>query len=133
MPDLPRLLRFGFVGASVALIYVALYVGFLALGWWQVPANAAAFLLAVLVQYVAQAGFTFRARLGDWGQIARFAWMIACGFVTSALVTGAVAPMLGLAPAAAALIVALVLPVQNYLLMSRWVFRPVRKTLDFSS
>lgn len=133
MPDLGRLIRFAFVGASVALIYVALYVGFLALGWWQVAANGAAFLLAVLVQYVGQAGFTFQARLGDGPQILRFGWMIGCGLLTSAVITGALAPAMEVRPAVAALLVALVLPVQNYIIMSRWVFRPLRKTLDFTS
>ena len=124
MPDITRIIRFGFVGASVAVIYIVLYMGFLALGWLQPFANAAAFLLAVAVQYVAQAGFTFRARLGDGGQVVRFGWMIGCGLLTSAIITGLLAPVKGISPAMAALIVACVLPVQNYLLMSRWVFRP---------
>ncbi len=130
MPDLARLFRFAVVGASVALIYIALYLAFLAMGWAQVLANGAAFLLAVVVQYVAQAGFTFRARLGDGRQILRFVWMIGCGLVTSALITGLAAPKLGLTPGMAALIVALVLPVQNYLLMARWVFGPRRTARD---
>lgn len=133
MRDLARLLRFACVGASVALIYVALYVGFLQLGWWQVTANASAFLLAVIVQYVAQAGFTFRVRLAVGSQILRFGWMIGWGLLTSAILTGLLAPAFDMRPSAAAILVALILPVQNYVLMSRWVFRPLRKRLDFTS
>lgn len=133
MADLSRLLRFACVGASVALIYIALYLAFLAFGWAQALANAAAFGVAVAFQYVAQAGFTFRAKLKDGGQALRFAWMIGCGLVTSALITGVLAPAAGLSDALAALIVTFLLPVQNYLLMSRWVFRPQRKTLEFKT
>lgn len=132
-PQTARLVRFGLVGVTVAALYVALYAWLRALGVPGLPANAAAFGAAVLVQYLAQAGFTFRVPLGRAGQVRRFAAMIACGLGTSALVTGALGPALGLAPAAAALLAACVLPVQNYLFMSRWVFGPARKPLEASS
>ncbi|WP_299153560.1 GtrA family protein [uncultured Tateyamaria sp.] len=117
-----KILRFTCVGATVALLYIALYLGLLALAFAQPVANSTAFLLAVAVQYAGQAAFTFRAPLKDGPQITRFVAMIGCGLLSSALITGIAQPALGLPHWGAAVIVTLVLPIQNYLIMSRWVF-----------
>ncbi|WP_299284715.1 GtrA family protein [uncultured Tateyamaria sp.] len=122
MDQSAKILRFACVGATVALLYVALYLGLLTLGLAQPVANGAAFLLAVAVQYAGQAAFTFRAPLKDGPQITRFVAMIGCGLLSSALITGIAQPALGLPHWGAAAIVTLVLPIQNYLIMSRWVF-----------
>ena len=52
----------------------------------------------------------------------RFGLMITGGAVTSSLITGVAAPYFTLPPWAAAVIVTLALPVQNFLFMSLWVF-----------
>ncbi|WP_102108100.1 GtrA family protein [Oceaniglobus roseus] len=116
------LLRFALVGAAVAGSYVLLYLAFQAAGLDRAAANALAFALAVVLQYLGQARLTYRRRLADGGQIGRFALMIGCGFATSALVTGILGPRLGLSDALSAAAVALLLPVQNFLLMTLWVF-----------
>jgi putative flippase GtrA len=115
-------LRFAIVGGTVALVYMAAYLGLLALGLPQVLANALAFLGAVALQYLGQALFTFRAPLRDRAQAGRFAAMILCGLVTAALITGPLATRLGLPDGLAALAVMLLLPVQNYVFMILWVF-----------
>lgn len=117
-----RIFRFALVGAAVAALYVALYAGFLALGLAQVLANALAFLIAVAVQYLGQAGFTFEAPWRDGAQALRFGVMISLGLVTSALITGLLGPAFGWPALVAAIVVTLVLPLQNYVIMSRWVF-----------
>lgn len=114
--------RFATVGVAVAGVYVLLYLAFQKTGLARMPANALAFAGAVILQYAAQARFTYRRRLADPPQIARFGLMVGGGFVTSALITGLIAPRLGLADGIAALAVALVLPVQNFILMTLWVF-----------
>jgi putative flippase GtrA len=114
--------RFGVVGAATALSYVALYPAFLAAGVSQPAANALAFFLAIVLQYIGHALFTFRRRLINRSQITKFAIMVSCGFGVSMLVTGSVAVALGMPAWAAALAVALYLPVQNYILMTLWVF-----------
>jgi len=116
------MIRFACVGASVAALYIVLYLLFLHVGWAQWIANGVAFLLAVAVQYVGQAGITFKARINDRAQVLRFAVMIGLGLLTSAGITGLLAPMMGLADWLAAGIVTLVLPIQNYVILSRWVF-----------
>lgn len=117
-----RIIRFAVVGASVAALYVLLYLAFLYVGIAQGMANGLAFLIAVAVQYLGQAGFTFAAKLGDGAQMLRFGFMIGLGLITSALVTGLIGPALGWADWLAAVAVTLILPVQNYIVMTRWVF-----------
>ncbi|MCV3271541.1 GtrA family protein [Roseobacter sinensis] len=117
-----QMLRFALIGGLVALSYLLLYLGFLALDLSRGWANTLAFGLAICLQYAGQAGFTFRKRLLDNVQMARFGAMVGLGFVTSALITGWLAPSLALPDWAAALMVTVVLPVQNYIVMSAWVF-----------
>jgi putative flippase GtrA len=117
-----HLLRFALVGGTVALVYMAAYLGLMALGVPQIIANVLAFLGAVALQYLGQAVFTFRAPLRDRAQAIRFIAMILCGLVTAALITGPAAAALDLPDWLAALTVTLVLPVQNYAFMILWVF-----------
>lgn len=116
------LLRFALVGIAVAALYVTLYLAFQRFGLGRGTANLAAFGLAVLVQYVAQARFTYRKPLAHAAQVLRFAVMIGAGLLTSALITSGLAPSIGISDALAAVLVAFVLPVQNFILMTLWVF-----------
>ncbi|SHK86664.1 Putative flippase GtrA (transmembrane translocase of bactoprenol-linked glucose) [Roseovarius marisflavi] len=116
------ILRFGVIGVAVAGVYVLLYLALQGLGLPQAGANALAFGIAVLVQYAGQARFTFGRRMADTAQIVRFGVMIALGFVTSAVITGVIAPQMGLADWLAAVTVTVILPVQNFVLMTLWVF-----------
>jgi len=118
-----QLLRFAIVGGLVAASYIAFYLVLLSMSVAQPLANATAFLLAVALQYVGQASFTFRQQLADRDQIVRFVCMIGLGLATSAVITGILAPLLRLGDLVAALVVTVVLPVQNYLLLSAWVFQ----------
>lgn len=117
-----ELLRFGVVGVSVALFYIALYLGLLHVGVPQVLANALAFGSAIAVQYAGQARFTFRRPLREPGQALRFGVMTGLGFVTSAVITGILGPVMGVSEGVAALAVILWLPLQNYIFMKLWVF-----------
>ncbi|MEP2920157.1 MAG: GtrA family protein [Sulfitobacter sp.] len=117
-----RIIPFALIGVGIALLYVVVYLAFLRIGLVQSAANALAFGIAVTVQYVGQARFTFHRQLNDPRQILRFAIMIAAGFLTSAFITGGIAPYFMLAPWIAAVAVTLILPVQNFVLMTLWVF-----------
>ena len=122
MPPARRILSFAAVGIAVAAVYVLLYLGFLRAGISQALANAAAFSLAIAVQYAGQARITFQRNLSDPAQVVRFGIMVAAGYATSAILTGWVAPLFHLPPWVAALSVTVILPVQNFVLMSLWVF-----------
>ncbi len=117
-----RISRFALVGVLIAALYVLLYLAFLHIGMPQGRANAIAFAVAVSVQYAGQARFTFDRQLADPAQMLRFGVMTGCGFATSALVTGLIAPTLALDNWIAAVAVTLILPVQNFTLMALWVF-----------
>lgn len=114
--------RFAIVGVGVAGVYVLLYLVFQKIGATRLPANMMAFTVAIAVQYIGQTRFTYRQRLADLPQITRFGVMIVGGFVTSAVITGLIGPRLGLADVLSAVVVTLVLPVQNFVLMTFWVF-----------
>ncbi|WP_299780887.1 GtrA family protein [uncultured Roseobacter sp.] len=123
-----HVLRFALIGGLVALVYFLLYLGFLQLGMARGFANGLAFLLAICLQYVGQAGFTFGKRLDDPQQVLRFVVMVGLGFVASGLITGVIGPALGIADWVAAATVTVVLPVQNYILMTIWVFAKQQHT-----
>jgi len=117
-----RIFSFALIGVGVAVLYVVLYLAFLRSGLVQGAANALAFGIAVTVQYAGQARFTFHRQLNDPPQILRFGLMIAGGFFTSALITGIVASHFMLATWIAAIAVTVILPIQNFIFMTLWVF-----------
>lgn len=128
-----QFLRFAIVGSLVALTYILLYLAFLALGMPQLPANALAFLTAVGLQYAGQSWFTFGKPMKDRAQGFRFGVMIGLGLLTAGIITGIFAPAFNLSDAIAAVIVTVVLPFQNYLIMSIWVFKQAGSTTEVSS
>ncbi len=122
MTQTRRISRFALVGVLIAGLYVALYLAFLHIGMPRGAANVSAFGLAVVAQYGGQAAFTFERDLADPAQMLRFGVMVGCGLVTSSLITGLIAPALALEDWLAAALVAVILPVQNFILMTLWVF-----------
>lgn len=117
-----RLMRFSLVGVAVALTYIGIYLTMISAGVSHFMANGLAFFQAILLQYACQTAFTFQKPLMDTTQIVRFAAMVSLGFVSSALITGPVARLLGLYDWQAAVAVTTILPVQNYALMTMWVY-----------
>lgn len=118
-----QIMRFALVGVTVALVYISLYVGLLALGIPQVISNALAFMIAIGVQYIGQGRFTFGQKLKDRDQATRFIVMVGLGLLTASIITGLLAPAIELDDWIAAAIVTVVLPIQNYLFMAGWVFK----------
>jgi putative flippase GtrA len=117
-----QIVRFAIVGIGVALLYVFLYLVFLALGAPQALANIVAFLLAVVVQYLGHTVFTFHKPMGLPDQIVRFICTIGLGLLVSALITGILGPVMGWNNGVSAALVTIILPVQNFLFFKVWVF-----------
>ena len=130
MRDWGKVLRFCIVGAGVAGLYIGLYLTLLSIGMAQVWANALSFLIAVAVQYVGQAAFTFEKPLRDAKQMMRFGVMTGIGLLTASVITGLIGPLLHLSIFTSAVLVALFLPIQNYILMALWVFSTQRPKMD---
>lgn len=121
--------RFALVGGATAGAYVVLFLALLELGVARFAANAVAFGCAVLLQYTGHALFTFDRKLAHGGQISRFAIMISLGFVASAILIGPFAQYTGAPDWSVAALVTVYLPVQNYILLTLWVFAsPLEKT-----
>ncbi|NRB01682.1 MAG: GtrA family protein [Rhodobacteraceae bacterium] len=128
MPQLnAEILRYAVVGTSVAIFYVLAYTGLTAVGLSLVVANAVAYGMAILVQYAGQAVYTFRRQFFDAAQASRFFVMTLCGYLAAALITSAIAPALGWPHVQAAVIVAVWIPLQNYIFMKIWVFAQKEK------
>lgn len=125
--DFSQFLRFALVGASVAALYVLLYLIFRTV-MAQPVANGLAFLIAVAVQYAGQTLFTFRRAWAVPDQIGRFTAMVGFGLAMSAILTGWVGPMMGWPDWVSAAIVTVVLPVQNYLFLKLWVYSNTEAT-----
>jgi putative flippase GtrA len=125
-----RVLRFGVVGATVAVVYIVLYLMLLSFGVAQIQANLVAFLLAIVLQYLGQTLWTFRRPLAVPDQLGRFLFTISLGLVVSGLITGTLGPALGWANWVSAVIVTVVLPVQNYLFFRNWVFSDKKNPME---
>jgi putative flippase GtrA len=123
-------MRFGVVGATVAVVYIALYLMLLAFGVARLEANLVAFLLAIVLQYLGQTLWTFRRPLAVPDQLGRFLFTISLGLVVSGLITGTLGPALGWANWVSAAIVTVVLPVQNYLFFRNWVFSDKKNPME---
>jgi putative flippase GtrA len=123
-----QLARFALVGTTVALVYVAGYLLLLEVGINQPLANALAYLIAILAQYLGQAAYTFDKPINDRTQIGRFIVMTGLGFLTAAAITGQIGPFLNASNWAAAVAVILILPIQNHVIMPLWVFSKSPKT-----
>jgi putative flippase GtrA len=122
--------RFAVVGTIVAACYVIFYLTLLALGLSQPLANIIAFLSAVTIQYMGQALWTFRRPLAIPTQIGRFLGTIGLGLVVSALITGVLGPSFGWESWVSAVLVTLVLPVQNFIFFRIWVFTETKTSSE---
>ncbi|MGI9388553.1 MAG: GtrA family protein [Boseongicola sp.] len=119
-------LRFAIVGLLVAAFYVVAYSVLVSAGLSNVVANIVAFLSAVIIQYLGQTSWTFRKPLKVRRQWLRFGVMISVGLIYSTLITNNVAPPLGWPASVAAFVVAVSLPVINFLVLRFWVYnKPV--------
>lgn len=125
-----ELVRFAFVGATTAAIFVILVS---VAEWWDlssVSVTIGAYSAAITFQYLAHAKFTFRRRAGEPARLLRFLVINALGLGFSILMLDLAAPALSLPRAFASLLVVVILPVVNYLSFKLWAFRgPVNDQL----
>lgn len=118
-----RIVRFGFVGTAVALLYVGSFTVLVAIEVQELLANALAVIVAVLFQYVMQTAYTFRNRILIRGQAMRFLFTIGIGLAISTPVTTIIGPALGWKEYASAGTVVVLSSLTNYVLFTFWVYR----------
>lgn len=119
--DLGQLMRFGTTGFMVATVYVVLHA-LLVSQVSAVVSNLIAFGSAVAVQFVLQTVWTFKRDLKDRDQAMRFGFVIAVGLAYSSFVTAIAGPSMGLSAPLSAGLVAVTLPVLNYIAFRLWVY-----------
>lgn len=116
--------RYALVGVLIAAVYwllanVLVLIVPVAPPWLSA---GAAFLIAVSLQYVLHARFTFGNKAADAGQAARFATAVAAGLAISSAITGLAGPAMGWPHVVNTAVVVVVVPVSNFLLFRAWVF-----------
>lgn len=120
--ELGRLIRFSVTGTGVAAFYVVAYVLLFHTGVPAFWSNLVAFVSAVAVQYVVQTVWTFRGRLDDSLQGMRFVTTVSLGLAFSTLISAVIGPYLNWPAWLAAVLVAVTLPVTNYIVFRFWVY-----------
>jgi putative flippase GtrA len=116
--------RFVVVGGVTALFYYAVLVLLIeVLGAPVMPASAAGYLLAVLLNYLLHHRWTFRSTAAHGTALARFALMLALGFVVNLLVMGFALNTLSLHYLLAQTLAIAVIATLNFAMSSLWVFR----------
>jgi putative flippase GtrA len=121
-------IRYGLVGAAVALIYIVSFKLLQIADLFPAVINSClAFLIAVAVQYLGHAAITFRRTVRDGAQAVRFALTVGMGMVLSAIVVGCVGPALGIRDHYSALAVIVIVPFFNFIVFKVWAFAPGRR------
>ena len=121
--EIGRFLRFSVVGAVVAAIYVAGFTLLSHAGMNLYLANLIAFTVAVTFQYLAQTLWTFKGSIGDHSQGVRFGVTIGLGLALSTIISSVLAPAFGWPSWLAASLVAVLLPITNFVAFRFWVYR----------
>lgn len=121
--ELSQMFRFGVIGACVTLVYVIGYTSLHHIGFKPFNANAIAYCTAVLVQFFGQTLWAFRRTLWDAQQGKRFFATIAFGIAYSSFVVSVIGPAFDLSAWIVAGVVAVTVPVINYIFFRLWVYR----------
>ena len=129
--DLARLVRFGAVGVSSTLLYAAIawtLTGGARMG--AATSSLLAYAAAGVFSYLAQRNFTFRSTATHREAAPRFVAVCVLGAAAAAAAPLLLTDRLGLPPLVAIGVTCVLVPLINYLVLSRLVFRgppkPVR-------
>jgi len=122
--DLGRLGRFGVVGVGCAVLYAALAWSLPTVGGWD-PAisSIAAYAVAGVVSYLGQKLFTFRSTASHADAAPRFLAVFLVGIVIATAAPLLLTDRLHLPPIMAIVFTCGVVPLINYGLLSRLVFK----------
>lgn len=117
------LARFGAVGLSATVLYAVLaYVFGQGAHFAPVRASLAAYAVAAAYSYVAHKIVTFMSPGPHRSEAPRFVVATAAGFAIAYLAPAVLVGWLGLPPALPIVLTSLLVPVVNFILLSRWVF-----------
>lgn len=128
--DFARIARFATSGVATTLFYFAV-TNLLVMTELAEPVAASvyAYLSAIVVSYRLQSRFTFRLMKDSWTSVSGFLVVSLGGLAISYVTMKLFSEWLGLSYVIGALVVCVLIPVANYVLFSRIVFR-VRATAE---
>jgi putative flippase GtrA len=118
-----RLSRFATIGLASTLLYAALAFGFSHMGFAATEASVLAFLLAAIFSYAGHKYVTFVSGGSHAFELPRFLALSVTGLVAVSVLPAFLTGMLGLPAAVPFLLACVVIPVVNYIVLGRWVFR----------
>ena len=128
-PAYHRISRFALIGIGSTLIY-AVCAFFLSRGQGAGPlpatlASVAAYAIAALFSYTGHKYFTFMSGGNHAMELPRFLLLTASGLIVAIVLPGLLTQMLGIPVSIPILLTCIAVPVVNYIVLGRWVFRDV--------
>jgi putative flippase GtrA len=128
-----QIITFGVLGVCVNLIYGAIFLAIVEIApTWRIAASTVAYGTACGFQYVANAKLTFGRNARDGAQLLRYVSAVLLGYAVSTLVLGWIAPALRIPDIVALLLVAVSLPMLNFITFARWVYSSPDTTVSRS-
>lgn len=122
--EIARLARFGVVGVGCAALYAGLAWSLTALAGLTAPAaSVAAYAVAGVASYLGQKLFTFRSAARHGDAAPRFLLLFAVGAAIAATAPLLLTERLGLPPVVAIAFTCGAVPLINYVVLGRLVFR----------
>jgi putative flippase GtrA len=127
---LRKIVSFGIVGITTAICYALLIQLFrTTFDFGLLWSGTLAYPLAMVINYIGQAALTFRVRLRDKQQFARFIAANLIYYATSMAIMSVLPLKYGVNEAVAILVVVIALPIVNFALYLFWVFKAKRQAL----
>ncbi|RWX68797.1 GtrA family protein [Mesorhizobium sp. M4B.F.Ca.ET.089.01.1.1] len=125
-----RISRFAVIGGASTLVYAvcALALSRGGTGTAMLPATAAsvvAYAIAGLFSYAGHKYFTFMSAGAHAFELPRFALLNAMGLATAIALPVVLTERLGMPAAIPIVLTCIVVPLVNYIVLRRWVFRDV--------
>ena len=122
-PVAARFLCFGLVGGTATVAYAVLtWVAVALLGWPAPAGSLACYVLAASMSYAGHRLLTFRETVPSRRSGARFTFVAALGYAAALVIPAVVTSLFDISIEAAILATCLVIPLMNYVALSRLVF-----------
>lgn len=117
-------IRFGLVGICATLTYLGVSLVVQRLWGQPLTSSSLGYLASVGISYAGHRSFTFETERPHLTTGPRFLAVSLCGFVLTNLIVAVITEFAGLPFALAAALVAIVIPLFNWVLSRLWVFGP---------
>jgi len=118
-----RLSRFAAIGVASTVLYAALAFGFSHIGITATKASVLAFALAAVFSYAGHKYVTFISGGSHALELPRFLMLSVAGLAVVSILPAFLTDILGLPAAVPFLLACVVIPIVNYVVLGRWVFR----------